>query len=304
MASFGQMLSDLNLMAMASLIPPDLRKLLNKCQRDEVEAWEWSFSLTNIIINGIQPFQQGTITLTQGSDQVVGVGTNWTNAMNYWWLWSGPTLTTPVIVNQVTSPTTATLSSAWGAPTTIGTGYTLQPLYYSVYPLIEVYNVKQIDFLTETSREALNRIDPSRIATGGAPSERWANAPFDFCGNFQIELWPRISSALPYIVEGKRGHTDMINDSDMPLIPSAVIESKAMMYIARSNFASNGNPRWAQLADQYMADYMRELEVARRSDNKRAVTKGIKADSAGRLFDAAIDYNHDFGGWSGTDTGF
>src|SRR5579872_1647654 len=220
------MLTDLNLMAMGSLTPDDLKRLLNKCQRDEVESWEWSFSLTNIIVNAVIPYQVGTITLTQGSPIVQGQGTNWNSSMNYWWLWAGPTLTTPIIINQVTSATQATLSAPWVGPTQTMQPYTIQPLYYSVDPLIQVYNVKQIDYLVATSREALNRIDPSRIATGGSPSERWATAPFDFCGRYQIELWPRPYSLLPYIVEGKRGATDMINDTDQPLIPSAVLESK------------------------------------------------------------------------------
>ena len=297
MSTFGQMKSDLNLTGMASLLNSDIGQLLNKCQREEVEAWEWSFLLTNIIINGVVPYQIGTVTVTQGSNQIVGVGTNWTSDMNNWWLWVGPTYTTPVLFANVTSATQATLTVPWGAPTTPNSGYTIQPLYYNVSPLIEVYNVKQIDFLVQTSREALNRIDPSRIATGGAPSERWANAPFDDCANFQIELWPRVDQALPYIVEGKRGATDMVNNTDQPLIPSAVLEAKAMMYLALSNFASNGNPRWAQLAQEYRADYLRELDRARSADNKRAVTLGIKAEGRGRAFDAALDYNHDFGGY-------
>lgn len=296
MSSFGQMKSDLTLTGMASLTVPDIGQLLNKCQREEVEAWEWSFLLTNIIINGIVPYQVGTVTINQGDTVLQGIGTNWTTAMNNWFLWVGPTLTTPVILANVTSPTSITLTAPWGSPSVAGSGYTIQPLYYNVSPLIEVYNVKQIDFLTQTSREALNRIDPSRISTGGSPSERWANAPFDDCANFQIELWPRIASALPYLVEGKRGSTDMVNNTDMPLIPSAVLEAKAMLYIALANFASNGNPRWAQLVTEYRTDYLRELDRARAADNKRAVTLGIKADQSGRLFDAAIDYNHDFGG--------
>lgn len=310
MATLGQMLSDLDLMGITALTTVDTQALLNKCQREEVETYPWSFLYSNVVINGnfgvgtgIGGLNGGTVSLTLGSTIVTGVGTAFTSAMQGWFLWVGPTLTTPVIVAQYVSPTELVLGSPWGSPSVTNSGYTLQPLYYDVYPLIEVWRVRQITLLEATSQEALNRIDPSRIATGGNPSIRWANAPFtapQVSGHLQVELWPRPTSQLPYIVEGKLGSIDMVQAGDQPLIPSNVLEAKAMMYVCRARTASDGDPRWSSLADKYNQDYLRELEFAKRADMRRAATLGISASKNPASRGIELEYNHDFwqsGGW-------
>jgi len=223
-------------------------------------------------------------------------------------MWAGATQTTPVQVLSIQSDTQLTLTTPWGAPSASGQAVVVQPLWYDVFPLIEVYRVRQISYLEELSQAALNRMDPVRLATGGNPSRNWAPAPYNSGANpvtisggtltatqhFQIELWPRCSNGLPYIVEGKMGSIDMVNDTDVPLIPSAVLEAKGMMYLARAQFANSGNERHAALAKMYEADYMRELENSRTADNKLKITLGLSQLGSGyRLFDAALDYKID-----------
>jgi hypothetical protein len=297
MATLAQMLSDMSLMGMANLNSADMTLLLNKCQREEVEAWDWSFLQTNVIINAVTPITTGTVSVTQGSSTIVGVGTSFPATAVNWWFRAGATLTTPVLATFV-SATQLTLSTPWGAPTLTNAGFSLFPLYYDVSPLIEVQNVKQVDFLEQVSQEALNRIDPSRLSTGGSPSLRWANAPWNApttTGHFQIELWPVPAGALPYIVWGKMGSIDLALNTDNPLVPSAVLENKAMMYAAQSLFASNSNPKWLQLAQSYQATYMKELQDARTADDRRKVTLGISASGSRGGVNSGIDYlyNHD-----------
>lgn len=279
MATFGEMISDLTLLGMSNINSTDLGTLINKVNREEVESWNWSFLYTNKIIWGVPPYSTGTITLTQGSNLVGGAGTIFTPNMVGWFLNVGPTQTTPIIVNAFVDAQTLQLDAAWGQPTLTLQSYSLYPLYYDVYPLVRVFRVRQIDFLTQISPEALNRIDPSRVSTGGDPAFKWANGPFtnDSPPHFQIELWPRPSSALPYIVDGKLGHVQMYNPNDQPQLPSTVIEAKASMYLCKSAFASNGNPKWFQLAQDYKADYQAELEKAKAEDSKRKVTLGMSA---------------------------
>ena len=300
MATLATMLSDMSLMGMANLNPSDMTLLLNKCQREEVENWDWSFLQTNVIINAVTPLTTGTMSVVQGSSTITGVGTTFpSNALN-WWIRAGATLTTPVLASYV-SPTQLALSAPWGAPTVTAQGFSFFPLYYDVYPLIEVQNVKQINFLEEVSQEALNRIDPSRLSTGGSPSLRWANAPWSApttTGHFQIELWPVPAGALPYIVWGKMGSIDLVNPTDNPLVPSAVLENKAMMYAAQSLCASNSNPKWLQLAQLYQTTYMTELQNAHTADDRRKVTLGISASKYGGGLNTGVDYysTHDAAG--------
>lgn len=306
MATFKTMKDDLTLLSMSGLVSADIGSLLNKVQREEVEEYPWSFLFTNVVITGTIPYTTGTVTLTQGSATVTSSGATFTNNMVNWFLFSGPTLTTPTLASFATA-TTLTLSTAWQLPT-ITTTFAFQPLYYDVFPLREVYEVRQIDILLATSQAELNLKDPSRIATGGQPSLEWAPAPFRSAGftfaptdtgHHQIELWPRTSMALPYILNGKLGAIDMVNDSDQPMLPSTVLEAKAMMYLCRATFANNGNAKWLQLAETYSADYVMELEKAKSEDLGRIVPRGqpiVRDLNAQRVFDAAIDYNHDFQG--------
>ena len=70
----------------------------------------------------------------------------------------------------------------------------------------------------------------------------------------------------------------MVNPTDLPQVPSAVIVAKAMMYLCRAAMASNANPKWGQLAEMYKQDFDREQQNARTADDRRKVTLGIKAD--------------------------
>lgn len=298
---------------MASLLNQDFGSLLNKCQREEIESYPWSFLFQTLLIYGSIPNTTGSVTMTQNSPNVIGTGTSFTanlagapGSSNCFWLWVGPTLTTPVQVNSITTNATLTLSAPWREPTQTQVSFNLQQLYYPIYPLQTVFRVRQIDDLIETSQAELNSFDPSRIATGGQPSLRWAMAPFQFLPNPgnpdsitnipMIELWPRPASALPYIVDGKTGPIDMGNPTDLPMIPSQVLEAKAMMYACRAVFASSGNPKWLQMAQEYRQDYMTELEKAKTEDSKRIIPKGITSWGGRRLFDAAVDYDHDLSG--------
>lgn len=292
MATFAQMQSDLTLLGMGNLIQTDVGALLNKCNREEVEAWDWSFLYQNVVIWGVAPYQTGTMTLATGSNIVTGTGTVWTPNMAGWFLGVGATLTTPVLVSAFVTAQALQLSAPWAGPNLVNAPYSLFPLYYDVFPLRTVFRVRQIDFLTQTSQEALNRIDPSRVSTGGNPSLRWADGVWtsDSPPHFQIELWPRPSSPLPYICDGKAGSSDMLNPNDQPQVPSAVIEAKASMYLARSVFASTGNPKWFQLVGDYKDDYIRERDAARVEDNRRKVTLGITATGVRGGVNLGLDY--------------
>lgn len=300
MSSFAQMSSDLQLLGMANLNTTDVGSLLNKVNREEVENHDWSFLYTNLVIWSQQPVSGTTMALTQGSNIVSDPHASFTSNQTGWFLSVGATLTLPVIVAAVIDAQTLMLTTTWLGASIASTGYSLYPRYYSVSPLIEVTRVMQEDFLVETSQEALNRIDPARVSTGGDPALRWAPGPFtnDSPQQYQIELWPRPSTFLPYIVDGKLGPQDMLNPNDQPQVPSAVIENKALMYLALGVFASNGNAKWFQIAQHYEKTYKDELEKAIAADNRRKITLGSASDGEGLLVNSGLDYvaTHDASG--------
>ena len=313
MSTYQQMQQDMQLLGMASLIQQDFGSLINKCQREEVESYPWSFLFKEVTVNATPVVTGGLATVATGSSAIAfqaGFSPQALGVLPGWFIWLGPSLTIPFIIKAVVSSIGGgggvILTVPYQLPSLVAMGVSMQPLYYSIAPLHSVARVRQIDSLIETSRGQLDSLDPSRIATGGAPAIRWAFAPFDFPfpsstsatsqNNAQIELWPRPSCALPYLVDGKCGPIDMVNPTDLPMIPSQVLEAKAMMYACRAVFASSGNPKWLSLSEAYRTDYSLELEKAKHEDSKRVTPKGITSWGGRRLFDASIDVTHDLSG--------
>ena len=286
MASYGQMQAELQLLGMAKLLSTDTGTLLNSCQRDEVESgWPWSFLLTNIVVNTVAPQQQGTASAVQGSAVINGNGSNWflpANAKSFINI-GGSDIALPIL--SVQSGVQLTLTQPWPSQSVANTAYSIITPIYSVLGFIEVYNVRQIIDLTKISREALNINDPARQETGGSPSDEWADAGWDASGNYQIELSQVPASALPYVVEGKLGAAVMVNDSDLPQIPSAVLENKAMWKCAMALYAGNGNAKYKGLADTYYTIYQQELDKAQTADSRRQTQIASTTNPVNRTLD-------------------
>lgn len=283
------MQNDLALLVQANLLNTDLGSLLNFCQRQEVESYDWSFLHEVITIWTSIQNVTGTMSIANGSTAVTGVGTSFTSSnpnMAGWYLQVGPTLAVPTIIASVQSPTALTLATPYGGATQTNVPFIAYQVMYDVSPLIEVMRVRQIFFLEEVSRAVLDFMDPARIATGGNPAVYWAKGiwnPTSPTGtvlsqvypHWAIELWPTSNAQFPYLVEGKCGPVDMVANTDNPQIPSAVLENKAAMYAARSIYASSGNAKWLQLAEKYESAYKYELEVAKLADHERMVIKKL-----------------------------
>lgn len=272
--NFGQMQADLALAGMAQLLNTDFGALLNRAQAEEVDEYEWSFRLTNVVLYSDAPYSTGTISLTPGSGVVTGSGTTWTSAYNGFQLrfgTAGMALPNVTIINAAT----LNLSQPYMGAALTNVSYSLTQSYYPIPGAAEITAVKNTIYLDKVSRETLNLQDPQRLSVGGNPSLAWAPAPYatDGSGNLQIELWPVPSAVVPYVVEYRQAAIPMVASTDMPMVSSSVLEAKAMMYAAMALFASNGAPQWAQLAASWERTYLREREDARFADRKRALTQ-------------------------------
>ena len=282
MANFSVMTSDLRILLMAKLVDSDIQGFINQAQREEVEAYQWSFLLTNTILYSSASQTTGTVSLTQGSSTVTGSGTNFflpTNAVSQL-AYGSPTGSTPYPIASVESTTSLTLAQPFNGITATDQGYNISTNIYSVIapngaPFLEIYNVRgpgQID-LVEISREVLNEKDPGRTCYGGNPPTEWCNAGFDINGNVQIEFWPVNTAVQAFVIEGKIGPSTLVKDTDLPQLPSAVIEAKAAYLAFNALFSSNGNPKYKAAGDEQLARYNVELEKAKFADQQRTVTK-------------------------------
>lgn len=293
MATYGQMLAELQLTVMAKLLSADVGLLLNQAQRDEVEAgWPWGFLYSNFVLNSAAPQSAGTISVNQGSPIVTGVGTSFADPGNSQSLISfGSANGVSIPIKSFDSSTQVTLTANWMGASLSGSSYSIKTPVYSVVGFQEVYNIRQINDLVKISREEINRSDPARLSTGGSPSTYWADAGWDSSGNCQVELWEVPAAVLPYVVEGKLAVATMVNNSDLPQIPSTVIVNKAMMKCALALYASNGDARYMQLATKYEAWYADALEKAKHADSRRQ--QQIQMASPGLAIGLDIYATHD-----------
>lgn len=275
--TYSQMQTDLALTGMGQLLNTDFGALLNRAQSEEVDSYDWSFILTNSVIYSLAPYSTGTVSCAQGSATVTGVGTNWTTGFAGYQIRFGSSgMLLPIL--SVQSATQLTLSVPYAAPAVTDSPYTISQSYYPIPNAKEVTSVRQVFPLAKMSREALNIYDPQRLSIGGSPCTTYADAPY-VLGTLQIELWPIPSAAVPYVVEYRQTAMPMVNPTDIPMVPAAVLEAKAMMYVCQSLLASSGDARWAPLASQWKGTYEEERDRAQYSDAKRTLAGNQQGDA-------------------------
>jgi len=296
MASFGSMQENLRLLLSGNAAAADIKSWLNRAQEQILEAYDWSFLLTNTVVNSAAPKTTGLITVSQGSPLVLGTGTSFGVQDIDAFMWVGGLSVPPIPIASVQGTASLSLSNPWAGPTMVKTGYVIAPLYYLVADSLEVKAVRQIQDLAKVSREYLNQRDPARIAQGGSPASAWAMAPASADGSLQIELWPVPTDTRPYLIEFKRKAPALQNETDLPLCPSSVIEAKAAIAACRAMYGSTAQSSWLELADRYLVDYRDEMEHAQTQDRKIA-QHANQVTAPGRqisnAFDALFDSNHD-----------
>lgn len=254
---------------MGNLSDDTLGKFINRAQAQCCESYDWSFLHTNYVVNSVAPKSDGTISLTQGNATVFGAGTNFTPADIGAFLWVGGLNIAPVPIADVQGPAICTLGFPWSGPTQVGISYVIAPLYYLIEGGLEVFAVRQIEFLEKVTRETLNIWDPARIGQGGAPALNWANAPASPDGSVQIELYPVCTDTRPYLIEYKMKPPLLVNDNDVPLIPYEIIEEKAAAAACRALYASTGQASWQALAQFHQGLYTEAFESGWNADRRR-----------------------------------
>lgn len=214
--------------------------------RDLVERRKWSWLIKRSQFVFPNQYTTGTVTVTNNSNAVVGVGTTWTSAM------IGRqfriSLLTPIYdIIAVPSATSLTLSDVWGGTTQAGVTYQI----YLAYPLpptdfhsfTSVYdpNFSWSLWLT-VKQEELNMYDAQRAAQGTP----YVVADYDYT-NLQLggaaitppiprfEVWPHQTAAyvIPFIYESRPPD---LNDSGATLpryIPGNVLLEGALSQCAR-----------------------------------------------------------------------
>lgn len=294
MATFGTMVQRLSGILARELEERDIKILLNRVHQEEVEAHSWSFRRSNTVITTVAPISAGTVSVAQGSATVTGVGTAFTAAMVGYVIRLGQEDSYFTVTAVDVGLQTLTIEVAWPSAALAASPYVLFPLFYSLPSTCQlVLSVKRLVDLQETTREEINRRDPSRRSTAN-PSLAWAPAGWDSSQNYRLEFWPVNSAAVGYVTEFLVGHTPMQAPSDRPLVPGAVIENKALHDALMQIYHLNGDARFFQSAQMYWQRYGKELQDAIQVDHYRyGQIRQVQDAGGGASYGADYTYNHD-----------
>lgn len=195
-----------------------IREWINEAYRSIIGRRMWYGLMVRGQVVVPNVYSTGTVTVTQGSTDIVGVGTAWTNAMALQQLRVGFN-TGFYNIKTVNSATDLTLDLPWGGPTQTSVGYSISQVWVTLGPnvksILEMVNQRQgYRLYTQIPQTVLNKYDTWRTTTGWTflccPKE----ATVDGQPQFELYPAPTFQQAFPFLSYIQP--PDMVNDGDFP----------------------------------------------------------------------------------------
>lgn len=240
------------------LTTPDANRCIKQSHRAFGNQYQWSYRRRDTIIQTVAPYATGTVTVTAGSGTVTGSGTAWTSAMVgrqiriagetvFWWIGA-----VNVGLQTLTLADAQLQAVVWVATGAAGVAYSIFADQFAV-PADMAIILTQVGTwpLQETSQTEIDLLDPGRVSGGSGVPDRWYWCRTRVTGTTQyrfIGLWPVPGAAgtlrVPYLIEPP----DLTADTDLPVVPSEVLELSAGIRAALLVFGKTGDQRWALVA--------------------------------------------------------
>lgn len=271
---------------------------------DAAGVWGGQVAESQFIIP--DAFDDGTVSLTNGSATVLGAATNWTSALEGRQLYlggAGPYYTIQTVVDA----TTITLERPFGGTTTgAGTAYEIAQAY--VTPPSDFLYFKSIKdpvnnwrLRFNVSQEWLDKRDARRSTVGNA----WIFADYRHTtgGIPRYEVWPRVTSQRLYPFLYVKRPADLNADADTPMFPIRGDElvTGALADLARwPGTETRKNPSFnLPLAQQYEKEFTEMVNALQRVDQDTYLSNyiGPNDDWSGMSevpIDSAFFQDHDF----------
>lgn len=285
---------------------PDLpeeqvKRFINRAQRDAYDAWNWSFLAGDGELQIPASVSTGTITLTQNSQVVTADATAaaaW-NALGMFIpitqraLKLGTDL--PYQILAYDGVDTAYLDRVWPNATVAGSTYTMYRPYYaapadfqrwiSVIDTTDAWNL-----IPGKKKEWLDWIDPQRSTIGGpaqfvsfyklqrattVPAFGANTDPTPILTQQLFELWPGPTAAMSLSTYYKKRGADLVDDTDESPFDDGLLIARGLYHSCRfaqlnqvSFSKTAGKANWAELKRDANADYLYELgNAVKRDDN-------------------------------------
>lgn len=248
--------------------------LLNKADAEECETGEWARQKARMTINSFASVTYPSITATQGSTLVQNNSGNFAAVTAQMAFRVSSQFYSPIsVVPNPNTSSTLNLTAPWPSAGGSGLSGVLMQLYYSVPNWQEITGVKYLTDLRYLTQDELDRLDPwfSQIAS---PALRYVPAGMDTVTvpgqeSAQVTLWPIETAANPYTFRGIKGHVDMVNPNDTPLMPATVIVAKALAEACETLYVLRGDSQWQDMRNYYRQIYETERDRALERDRKQ-----------------------------------
>lgn len=261
--NFGQMVGQ-GLAANPSWDPSEIQVECNSIVRSIYDRRTWYGLMIRGQIATTGFITGGSVNVTQGSNQVQGVGTSWDPSMIGLCFRQGY-VTPPYVVKQVdVANQVLTLEMPWASTSFNGSGYFLAQYFYGVGANIKYLHScrnllmawrLQLGF----NQQTLDAIDPWRINTFMPAA--LAQMPPDQNGSYMVELWPvpSVVQALPFVAVVQP--PNLVNDSDsLPAYIRCDIVVKLLEAKAKVVYGPKKNPYYdAQESNRLRAEAEAEL---------------------------------------------
>jgi hypothetical protein len=270
-----------------NILATDIDGLLNDVHRTFASSYQWSYRKRQAMIQTVSAITAGTVTATQNSPVVQGVGTAWTAALVgrqiriagenvFWWI-----AAVDVPLQRLTLADWSFIR-AWVAPSVSGAAYTIFQDTYPVPQEVAVILSATREWpLAEASSGEIDMVDPYRTSPG--VPDRWYWSEVFAGGDTRQEiryvgLWPvpmqAMSLRMPYLIEPP----DLKTPTDQPVCPSEVLEWAAGARAAQFLHGKTGDAKWRAMAGDY-----------------NLVLMGTNRGTMGVLEQALHDDSHRFG---------
>lgn len=269
--NYGQMIGEVLLWA-PDVDPLLVGRIINNQYRKVIEYRNWYGLMVRGQVTTPQMVSQGTATATNGSNIVIGNGTNWTTDIIGRQFRSGFTnpWQTIVSVSPDTNPQTLTLDMPYGSQT-VTSGYQVVKVFATLganirYILDAVNQQQGWRMDVNVPQQSLNEIDTWRTSVGW--SWAFSNMPPTPDGQLQIEIYPSpfFLQVFPFIAYTQP--PNLVNDADSPV---AFIRSDVLVMMAISDvlvFRGKQNKYYdPQTSQMKMGQAMAELDKMSRTDD-------------------------------------
>jgi hypothetical protein len=267
-----------NLVTANAKDPSNIGGIVNSAYQQVMRSKDWMACVKQYVHTMKGVYQSGTVSMTAGSASVTGLGTAWTSDMAGEFLRIG---NEPYYrIESVSNATTLLLSWAYDGASQSGAGYAIADMRIQLPGDCEYVKSVASQYwpMARTDSALLDVSDPLRLIYG-IPLCYAECGPSN--GKYEIELWPVCNTSTGHAVTYRAGIPDMVNGSDMPIMPEAgpAIEKLAQAEACGVLASRTESPIWLQLGQGYMAAYRELLLKLEREDRRKQGSSPVAMDS-------------------------